>query len=138
MSAVYKQDDEFDQLGKRKAGRPKGSVSVTVGKANIKALARKAALASEESLDFIIEVMRNTENKEDLRYKAACYIVGATQSLVGQVDKQTLLQKQYALLDKKIEEADRKDIENDIKDSADAEDDSLTSGGAVFSLDIVR
>lgn len=139
--AAYKQNDEFDKLGKinpeasespRGRGRPTGST--TVGKANIKALARKAASASEDALDFIIQVMKNSNNKEELRFKAATYIVGATQSLIGQVDKQTLLNKQYALLDKKLEEADNKNI----PESNDSEDDDLVGRPAVFSLEIVQ
>lgn len=140
MSA-YKQNDEFDKLGKtqqedekKPRGRPTGSVGV--GRANIKALARKAALMSDEALDFIIATMRNADNKADLRFKAASYIVGATQGLIAQVDKQTLYSKQYALLDKKIAEADEKDSAGDI--GKDEDDDDLTGKAAVFSLDIVR
>lgn len=139
--AAYKQNDEFDKLGKElpeeeKRGRGRPAGSTTVGKANIKALARKAAAVSEEALNLIVEIMRNSNNKEELRFKAATYIVGATQSLISQVDKQTLLNKQYALLDKKIEESnkDGKPVDGGNEDS---DDDDLTGRPAVFSLEIV-
>lgn len=136
MSGVYKQNDEFDKLGKDKKSRGRPTGSVSVGKANIKALARKAAQASEEALDLIVEIMRDTNSKTDLRFRAASYIVGATQGLISQVDKQTLFTKQMALLDKKITEADEKELAGNL-DKQEGDDD-ITNTAAVFTLDIVK
>lgn len=120
-----------DGTPKRKVGRP-SNAEKPLGKASLTKYARTLGNVTDEALEFIINVLRDEGASKQDRYKAATWIVGTTQALIQQVDRQTLMKKNLEMIDAKLEAA------GNIEKPADEADDDLTSTATVFTLDIVK
>lgn len=122
-----------DGTPRKKVGRP-SNLEKPLGKADLTKMARKLGNYTDEALDFIIAYMRDSENTKKEQFRAATMIVGTVQGLIQQVDRQTLMQKNMELLNRKMAEAD---ATGKVPETSD-EDNSLTQSATIFSFDIVQ
>jgi Trm5-related predicted tRNA methylase len=121
-----------DGTPKKKTGRP-SNAEKPLGQADLTKMARRLGKVTDEALDIIIDYMQKKETPEKEKVRIATQIVGTVQALISQVDRQTLMKKNLAMLDAKMQQ---EKIEMPVDDG---QDNGLEQPSAtIFTFDIVQ